>query len=85
MVKEAAEEARVSDVATKPKLTRAQKEFLAEMSEKPQTAYDGYKPAIKLVEVGFAVRSVSRFGSVSFAITDAGLAALASPADGQKR
>lgn len=65
------------------KLTKAQMEFLSDMAARPQTSFDGYKPAMKLVTLGFATRQESRFGSVSFAITPAGRSALAAHERGQ--
>ena len=57
------------------KLTPAQKEFLqllAEAGEDGRNVYDGYRPAMKLVELGLAKKTYSRFGSTRCTITDLG-------------
>ena len=64
-------------MADRVKLTKAQAETLRECAKGPYSAYAGYKPAQKLVELGLAERHEGRFSSGSLHITPAGLAFIA--------
>jgi len=59
-----------------PKLTKPQKELLSEIVECARVVNDGYKPAIKLVELGLAEWSHGNFGSSTLHATPAGRAAM---------
>lgn len=59
-----------------PRLTKPQREFLAELAKAPRGAWHKYSPALKLVELGLATSGDGRYGTVRFTITDAGRSAL---------
>jgi len=54
------------------KLTPAQRDFLAAAGLKPQQAISTYKPAAKLVELGFLSLRPGGFSNDTFTITQAG-------------
>ena len=59
------------------KLTTPQADFLVRLGEHGSMhCSPEYRPARKLVDIGFAVGKLGRLGSYTFSITDAGRAEL---------
>lgn len=58
------------------RLTPAQKRLLAELSVGGELINDRYSPAIRLIELGYAEKTQSAFGTMRVYITEAGRAAL---------
>ena len=58
------------------KLTKAQKEILAEIAGGPRHYWHKYQPALKLEALGYATRKEWPLSSPSFTITEAGRLAL---------
>ena len=60
------------------KLTKAQLRELQDMAGRDyRSHYDpAYKPIVRLLELGYVDRKDGKFGSATFAITDAGRAAV---------
>jgi hypothetical protein len=60
------------------KLTEAQRRELREMGARSYRSYyaDDYKPICRLLELGYVDRQEDKWGSSTYAITDAGRAAL---------
>lgn len=59
-------------------LTVPQLLLLADISERPETVNETYRPAKRLVELGYANITHGPYGSASITITNAGREALAS-------
>lgn len=59
-------------------LTVPQLLLLADISERPETVSDHYRPAKALIERGYATAQRSAYGSLVLSITSDGLAALKS-------
>lgn len=72
-------------MTTSMKLTKAQRELLEDLGERTTSRMhisEGYKPIVRLHELGLVDKKEHRLGNPSFAITDLGRAAISGGTNG---